>query len=125
MGIAAVFDENQRIRDLLAERDAAIASLKEINDSPAKRLELIRLKLVSRRNERFEGDGRGPESLFPGAPPPPPSPSSGAACSKASTPGPTSSMSSPRSLRGLSTASISSLRSGGASPETAGDAMTA
>jgi transposase len=86
MGIAAILDENQRLRDLLAERDAAlvardaalaekdaaIESLKEINDSLAKRLELIRLKLVSRRNERFEDDGRGPEPLFPGAPPPPP-----------------------------------------------------
>ncbi len=35
-------------------------------------MELIRLKLVSRRNERLEDDGRGLEPPFPGAPPPPP-----------------------------------------------------
>ena len=66
MGIAAVFAENERLRqelaardqalaardEALADRDAQIAALTVSNEDLANRLELIRLNAAARRNQR-------------------------------------------------------------------------
>jgi transposase len=63
MGIASVLAENERLRSelsvrdaVLAERDAQIAALLASNEDLAQRLELHRLKLAGRRNERSVED---------------------------------------------------------------------
>lgn len=86
MGIASVLAENERLRRELAareaavaerdvaiaERDAQIAVLKASNEDLAQRLELQRLKLAGRRNERYVGDNVIPLPFpVPDAAPPP------------------------------------------------------
>ena len=97
MGIASVLAENERLRRelaareamlveretalaqalathdaLVAERDAQIAALKASNDDLAHRLELQRLKLSGRRNERHVEDANVPLPFVFSMPAPPP-----------------------------------------------------
>lgn len=79
MGIAAVLAENERLRRELADqraalsqRDAEIAALKASNEDLAQRLELQRLKLAGRRNERYVGDASLPLPFVIPTPDPPP-----------------------------------------------------
>ena len=82
MGIAAVLAENERLRALVAEREAELArqkaelaALQASNDDLARRLELQRLKLVGPRQERHvDGEARLtlPLALVTPHPPHPP-----------------------------------------------------
>lgn len=86
MGIASVLAENERLRQelaardaalvvrdaALAERDAQIAALKASNEDLAQRLELQRLKLAGRRNERHVEDNTVPLPFVFSMPDPPP-----------------------------------------------------
>ena len=86
MGIAAVLAENERLRReleareaalaqrdaVLAQRDAEIAALKASNEDLAQRLELQRLKLAGRRNERHVDDTTVPLPFQFSMPEPPP-----------------------------------------------------
>lgn len=90
MGIASVLAENERLRRELAareaalvereaahvaaiaERDAKIAALQVSNEDLAQRLELQRLKLAGRRNERHVEDNVLPLPFVFTDPPPPP-----------------------------------------------------
>ena len=86
MGIAAVFAENERLRqelaardqalaardEALADRDAQIAALTVSNEDLANRLELIRLNAAARRNQRHvEGGTTLPLFTFAEPAPPP------------------------------------------------------
>jgi transposase len=101
MGIASVLAENERLRrelaehqatlaehqatlaerdTALAERDAQIAALKASNEDLAQRLELQRLKIAGRRNERHVEDPSLPlPFVFAALAPPPRLPSAEAA----------------------------------------------
>ena len=91
MGIASVLEENERLRRelaqrdatlaqrdaalaqrdaTLAQRDAEIAALKASNEELAQRLELQRLKLAGRRNERHVEDANLPLPFAMPVPPP-------------------------------------------------------
>lgn len=93
MGIASVLAENERLRRklaareavlaereaalatrdaLVAERDAQIAALTAANEDLAQRLELQRLKLSGRRNERHVEDANVPLPFVFSMPEPPP-----------------------------------------------------
>jgi len=94
MGIATVLAENERLRRelaavlveresalaaalatrdaLVAERDAQIVALKASNEDMAQRLELQRLKLSGRRNERHVEDANVPLPFVFSMPEPPP-----------------------------------------------------
>lgn len=86
MGIASVLAENERLRRelavreatlaardaALAERDVQIAALTASNEDLAQQLELQRLKLVGRRNERHVDDKALLLPFVEGTPDPPP-----------------------------------------------------
>lgn len=79
MGIASVLAEVERLRSelaakdaVLAERDAQIAALRASNEDLAQRLELQRLKLAGRRNERTVEDPTVPLPFEASLVPPPP-----------------------------------------------------
>lgn len=79
MGIAAILDEMERLRReltardaALAQRDAEIVALKASNEDLARRLDLQRLKVAGRRNERLVEDRSLPlPFVFPMPDPPP------------------------------------------------------
>lgn len=87
-GVGQLIEEVERLRALLAERDARlaqqhqqiseqsgqIAALKESNEELARRLELMRNKLFGRKNERFVPDSQDQDLLpfVPNMPNPPP-----------------------------------------------------
>ncbi len=93
MGMAAILAENERLRRELATRDSALAqrdsalaqrdatlaqrdaeieALKASNEDLAQRLELQRLKLAGRRNERLAEDASVPLPFVFAMPDPPP-----------------------------------------------------
>ena len=88
MGIAAVLEENQRLRKLVeereatlserdamvAERDAQIAALIASNEELAQKLEMIRLAAMARKSQRMLDEGTEPLPFDYAAPPNPPPP---------------------------------------------------
>jgi len=86
MGLATILAENERLRGelaardavlaqreaVLAQREAEVAALKASNEDLAQRLELQRLKLAGRRNERHVEDNAIPLPFPFTMPPPPP-----------------------------------------------------
>lgn len=89
MGIAAVLEENQRLRQLVeereatlserdamvAERDAQIAALLASNEDLAQKLEMIRLAAMARKSQRLVDEGTEPlpfDYAVPPNPQPPP-----------------------------------------------------